>query len=413
MEARQCGDFNLPCITNERMFDTPGQHDFPLIHNLARVPRELHGVSAGGQETGDSRIPATVATCLSQMIPSRAEVVSRDAARWLTVTSALTGRRCMEPRESILKISDAMNAAVIGQQDVVERMLIALLANGHVLMEGLPGTAKTRSVKTLSQLVDSEFSRIQFTPDLLPSDVSGSEIYREQNATFEFQQGPIFGNLILADEINRAPAKVQAALLEAMEERQVTVAGQTHRLPELFLVLATQNPIEQEGTYPLPEAQMDRFLLYVRVDYPAGDKEAAILKLVRGEKSGQATAPPPQIEQQVVFEARKQVNAVHVAEAAEQYMVDLVLATRLPQKYEGNLPKWIRLGASPRGTIALDAAARAHAWLAGQDFVSPDNIRAVAPACLAHRIHLTYEAEAAGVTRSEVIDELLKNVVPV
>lgn len=319
----------------------------------------------------------------------------------------------MEPRESILSISKAMNAAVIGQQDVVERMLVALLANGHVLMEGLPGTAKTRSVKTLSHLVDSEFSRIQFTPDLLPSDVTGSEIYREQSATFDFQQGPIFGNLILADEINRAPAKVQAALLEAMEERQVTVAGQTHKLPELFLVLATQNPIEQEGTYPLPEAQMDRFLLYVRVDYPAGENEAEILRLVRGEKSGESSAPPTKVDQQVVFAARQQVNVVHVAEAAEKYIVDLVLATRAPEKYEGNLPKWIRLGASPRGTLALDAAARAHAWLAGQDFVSPDNIRAVAPACLAHRVHLTYEAEAAGVTRSEVIDELLKNVVPV
>ena len=319
----------------------------------------------------------------------------------------------MDPRELFLKISDAMNAAVIGQQHVVERMLIALLANGHVLMEGLPGTAKTRSVKTLSKLVDSEFSRVQFTPDLLPSDVTGSEIYREQNATFEFQQGPIFGNLVLADEINRAPAKVQAALLEAMEERQVTVAGTTHKLPELFLVLATQNPIEQEGTYPLPEAQMDRFLLYVRVDYPAGDNEAAILRLVRGEKSGDAAPPPPKIEQKVVFEARRQVNAIHVAESAERYMVDIVLGTREPQKYGGDLSKWIRLGASPRGTLALDAAARAHAWLAGQDFVSPDNIRAVAPACLSHRVHLSYEAEAAGVSRTQAIEELLKQVIAV
>lgn len=319
----------------------------------------------------------------------------------------------MDPRESILKLSAAMNAAVIGQQDVVERMLIALLANGHVLMEGLPGTAKTRSVKTLSKLVDSEFSRIQFTPDLLPSDVTGAEIYREQNATFEFQHGPIFGNLVLADEINRAPAKVQAALLEAMEERQVTVAGTTHSLPELFLVLATQNPIEQEGTYPLPEAQMDRFLLYVRVDYPDGDNESAILRLVRGETVGQSTPPPPKIDQSVVFAARKQVNAIHVAESAEKYIVDLVLGTRQPNRFGGELPKWIRLGASPRGTLALDAAARAHAWLAGQDFVSPENIRAVAPACLAHRVHLSYEAEAAGVTRTDAINELLKQVVPI
>ncbi|KLU02088.1 MoxR-like ATPase in aerotolerance operon [Rhodopirellula islandica] len=319
----------------------------------------------------------------------------------------------MTPRETIEQIANAMNATVIGQQSVVERILVALLAKGHVLMEGLPGTAKTRSVKTLSKLVDSQFGRIQFTPDLLPSDVTGSEIYREQNGTFEFQEGPIFGNLILADEINRAPAKVQSALLEAMEERQVTVASQTHTLPELFMVLATQNPIEQEGTYPLPEAQMDRFMLYVRVDYPGDADEAAILKLVRGEKTGAAAASTDAISQQLIFDAQQEVGAIHVADSAEKYMVDLIMATRHPDRYEGDLPKWIRLGASPRGTLALDAAARAHAWLAGQDFVSPDNIRAMAPACLAHRVHLTYEAEAAGVTRTDVIDALLKNVVPV
>jgi MoxR-like ATPase len=319
----------------------------------------------------------------------------------------------MTPRETIQQISDAMNAAVIGQQSVVERILVALLAKGHVLMEGLPGTAKTRSVKTLSNLVDSQFGRIQFTPDLLPSDVTGSEIYREQNGTFEFQEGPIFGNLILADEINRAPAKVQSALLEAMEERQVTVASQTHKLPELFMVLATQNPIEQEGTYPLPEAQMDRFMLYVRVDYPEDADETSILKLVRGEKTGATSAAHEAVSQQLIFDAQKEVGAIHVADSAEKYIVDLVMATRHPDRYEGDLPKWIRLGASPRGTLALDAAARAHAWLAGQDFVSPDNIRAMAPACLAHRVHLTYEAEAAGVTRTQVIDALLKHVVPV
>lgn len=319
----------------------------------------------------------------------------------------------MDPRESVLKIAEAMNAAVIGQETVVERLLIALLADGHVLMEGLPGTAKTRSIKTLSKLIESDFSRVQFTPDLLPSDVTGSEIYREQNATFEFKQGPIFGNLVLADEINRAPAKVQSALLEAMEERQVTVAGATHKLPSLFLVLATQNPIEQEGTYPLPEAQMDRFLLYVQVNYPPGENELAIMRLVRKEKGGGHSEPPPRVSQDAIFEARKQVHAIHVAEAAERYIVDLVLATREPQRFEGDLPRWIRLGASPRGTIALDAAARAHAWLNKQDFVSPDNIRAVAPACLAHRVHLSYEAEAAGVSRTDVIEALLKTVVPV
>ncbi|MCP5544708.1 MAG: MoxR family ATPase [Akkermansiaceae bacterium] len=319
----------------------------------------------------------------------------------------------MTPREAILRISDAMNAAVIGQETVVERILVALLANGHLLMEGLPGVAKTRSIKTLSKLVESDFSRVQFTPDLLPSDVSGSDIYREQTGSFDFQPGPIFGNLILADEINRAPAKVQAALLEAMEERQITVAGTTHKLPELFLVLATQNPIEQEGTYPLPEAQMDRFLLYVHVPYPPPENEGAILRLVRGEKAGTTSDPPPAIPQELIFAARKEVNAVHVAEAAERYIVDLVIATRQPEKLGGDIAKWIRLGASPRGTIALDAASRAHAWLKGQDFVSPENIRAVAPACLAHRIHLSYQAEAAGVTRSEVVDALLEKIVAV
>jgi MoxR-like ATPase len=306
-----------------------------------------------------------------------------------------------------------LGKSIIGQETVIERLLIAVLADGHVLMEGLPGVAKTRSIKTLSNLVDSEFRRVQFTPDLLPSDVTGSEIYREQTGSFDFQPGPIFGNLVLADEINRAPAKVQAALLEAMEERQVTVAGKTHRLPDLFLVLATQNPIEQEGTYPLPEAQMDRFLLYVNVPYPPAENEAQILRLVRGERIGNESEPAPRISQDVIFAARREVNAIHVAPSAERFMVDLVIGTREPQRYGGDLARWIRLGASPRGTLALDAAARAQAWLTGQDFVSPENIRAVAPACLAHRVHLTYEAEAAGKTRSEVIDELLRNVTPV
>ena len=316
----------------------------------------------------------------------------------------------METREAFQQIAAAMNAAIIGQEEVVQHLLLAFLADGHVLMEGLPGVAKTRSIKTLGKLVESEFRRVQFTPDLLPSDVTGSEIYREQNGTFDFQPGPIFGNLVLADEINRAPAKVQAALLEAMEERQVTVAGQTHKLPPLFLVLATQNPIEQEGTYPLPEAQMDRFLLYVNVPYPPEENEGAIMRLVRGEKSGNESVPPQNFAQDVIFAARKEVDTIHVAEAAERYIVDLVIGTREPQRHGGDLAKWIRLGASPRGTLALDATARAHAWLNGQDFVSPDNIRAVAPACLAHRIHLSYEAEAAGKTRTEVVQLLLNTV---
>ena len=314
-------------------------------------------------------------------------------------------------REPIQAITDAMNRSVIGQEVVVERLVIALLTNGHVLMEGLPGTAKTRSIKTLSGLIESDFSRVQFTPDLLPSDVTGSEIYREQTGDFEFQQGPLFGNLVLADEINRAPAKVQSALLEAMEERQITVAGTTHTLPDLFMVLATQNPIEQEGTYPLPEAQMDRFLLYVKVDYPTGRNELSILQLVRGENTGtDRSEPPPPLSQADVFAAREQVNAVKIAGPAEQYVVDLVVATREPEGFSDELASWISVGASPRATIALDAASRARAWLQGRDFVTPEDIQAVAPACLAHRIHPTYQAEAAGKSRDDIVHALLKEV---
>jgi len=316
----------------------------------------------------------------------------------------------MTPRDAIQQIRTAMNAAVIGQETVVERLLVALLANGHVLMEGLPGVAKTRSIKTLSTLIQSDFGRVQFTPDLLPSDVTGSDIYREQTGTFDFQPGPIFGNIVLADEINRAPAKVQAALLEAMEERQVTVAGTTHKLPDLFLVLATQNPIEQEGTYPLPEAQMDRFLVYVQVPYPPADQELSILRLVRSERIGSDRQAPEPITQETIFAARNEVNAVHVAEPAEQYMVDLVIASREPNRYGEELASMIQVGASPRATIAIDAAARALAWLRGNDFVSPEEIQAVAPACLAHRVHLSYEAEAAGKSREDIVDAILERV---
>ncbi|MGE9270283.1 MAG: AAA family ATPase [Verrucomicrobiales bacterium] len=317
----------------------------------------------------------------------------------------------MKPRESILQIVESLNQAVIGQETVVERMIVALLTNGHVLLEGLPGTAKTRSIKTLSKLMESQFGRVQFTPDLLPSDVTGSEIYREQTGAFEFQQGPLFGNLILADEINRAPAKVQAALLEAMEERQVTVAGKTHPLPDLFMVMATQNPIEQEGTYPLPEAQMDRFLLYIHVDYPEGESEMKILELVRGENAQKGDgAPVEPVSQATIFAAREEVHGVKVSREAAQYVVDLVMATRRPAEIDKELAAWITVGASPRATIALDAASRARAWLKGRDYVTPEDIQAMAPACLAHRIHPSYEAEALGKSRDDLVAAVVERV---
>jgi MoxR-like ATPase len=298
------------------------------------------------------------------------------------------------------RAEDSVLTPVIGQDDVVTQLLIALLANGHVLMEGLPGLAKTRTIKTLAANMESEFRRIQFTPDLLPSDITGTEIYTGEAAggKFVFQQGPVFGNLILADEINRAPAKAQAALLEAMEERQVTVAGTTHKLPELFVVLATQNPIEQEGTYPLPEAQMDRFLLHVFVGYSSDDDERKILRLVRGEDAGTAPATNGQIPAQSVLDARKEVLAVQISETVEKYIVALIAATRRPGEFtDSKLAQWIKVGASPRGTLALDRAARAKAWLDGRDTTTPADVQAVAHACLRHRLILSYEAEAEGV----------------
>jgi MoxR-like ATPase len=318
----------------------------------------------------------------------------------------------MAAHEQILELKKRIAAAVIGQDAVVDQLLIALLANGHLLMEGLPGLAKTRTIKTLAKNLESQFSRIQFTPDLLPSDITGTEIYTGEGAggSFVFLQGPVFGNLILADEINRAPAKAQAALLEAMEERQVTIAGKTHKLPDLFLVLATQNPIEQEGTYPLPEAQMDRFLLHVFVGYSSDENERKILRLVRGEDAGEGTAALGQIPAQVVFEARKEVLAVQMSETVEKYIVAVIAATRRPAEYKSDLAKWIKVGASPRGTLALDRGARAFAWLQGRDTATPADVQAVAHACLRHRLILTYEAEAEGITKDKVLDDILKLV---
>jgi len=314
---------------------------------------------------------------------------------------------------SFESLSSWLSSQIIGQQTLVERILIALLADGHLLVEGAPGLAKTKAIKSLSDGIEGNFQRIQFTPDLLPSDITGTEIYRPETGTFSFQQGPIFHNLVLTDEINRAPAKVQSALLEAMAERQVSVGRETMPLPELFLVMATQNPIEQEGTYPLPEAQLDRFLMHVRIDYPEAGAEKQILALARGEAvAQQAPKPKTEISQHDIMAARKEIMQMHMAEAVEEYLVQLILATRAPEKYSQEMAEWIEYGASPRATIALDRCARAHAWLQQRDFVSPDDVQAVVHDCLRHRLILNYEAEADGKDVDSVVDELIR-LVPV
>jgi MoxR-like ATPase len=310
-------------------------------------------------------------------------------------------------------LRDELSRCIIGQSALVERLLIALLADGHLLVEGAPGLAKTTAVKELAARIEGDFHRIQFTPDLLPADLTGTEIYRPQQGSFEFQRGPIFHNLLLADEVNRAPAKVQSALLEAMGERQVTVGRTTYALPQLFLVMATQNPIEQEGTYPLPEAQLDRFLMHVRVDYPDGAAEAAILRFARERARTalhEAAAPARVLSQAQIFAAREEVLTLHLAPALEEYIVQLTLASRAGKVYGEDIARWIAYGASPRGTIAIDRCARAHAWLAGRDFVAPDDVHAVAHDVMRHRVLLSYEAEAEGVTSDKVIDALLARV---
>jgi MoxR-like ATPase len=312
----------------------------------------------------------------------------------------------------IRALEDWLSSQIIGQPHLVQRLIIALLADGHLLVEGAPGLAKTRAIKSLAEGLEGSFHRIQFTPDLLPGDVTGTEIYRPQEASFHFQKGPIFHNLVLADEVNRAPAKVQSALLEAMAERQVSVGSETYDLPPLFLVMATQNPIEQEGTYPLPEAQLDRFLLHVNVDYPDAAAEAEILRLTRAEAGQTSVTPPARLRQDTVFTARQEALALHMSAPVEQYMVQLVIASRSPERYSEQLASWIEYGGSPRATIALDRCSRAHAWLKGQDFVSPDDVQAVAADVLRHRLILSFEAEANGVTPDQVIQELLA-LVPV
>jgi MoxR-like ATPase len=321
-------------------------------------------------------------------------------------------------RDVVLNLEKQIGKTVLGQEAMIERLLIGLLANGNLLVEGLPGLAKTRAIKKLSSFLDAGLSRIQFTPDLLPSDITGSEIYytADGKGEFRFQAGPVFNNLVLADEINRAPAKVQAALLEAMEERQVTVAGKTHTLPALFLVMATQNPIEQEGTYPLPEAQLDRFLMHVYVGYPEEKSERDIMLLVRGEeepaKSGSpgGSGAPDRVSQDVIFAARDEIHGIEMAPAVEQYIVALIQATRYPERYDKDLRKWIQIGASPRGTIALDKCSRAFAWLRGSQFVRPDDVQAIAHDALRHRIILSYDAQAEGIKPDQVLDKVIQLV---
>jgi len=305
------------------------------------------------------------------------------------------------------------SSLIIGQSHLINRMLIALLCDGHLLVEGAPGLAKTRAIKVLAESIEGDFHRLQFTPDLLPADLTGTDIYRPQEGTFEFRKGPLFHNLILADEINRAPAKVQSALLEAMEERQITVGDRSYELDDLFMVMATQNPIEQEGTYPLPEAQLDRFLLHVEVGYPTIDDERRILVLNRDEaKAGERDAfrPPELLSMASIMRARQDILGLHLADELEEYIVNLVVATRDPGRVDDSLDGQVMYGASPRASMGIDRAARARAWLAGRDFVGPEDIQDVAADVLRHRIVLSFEAEADGVSENSIIERLLDGV---
>jgi MoxR-like ATPase len=324
----------------------------------------------------------------------------------------------MNALEEIMELKGQMSQSIIGQELVIERLLIGLLANGNLLVEGLPGLAKTRAIKSLSKNLEADFSRIQFTPDLLPSDITGTEVYysTDSGSEFKFEAGPIFANLVLADEINRAPAKVQAALLEAMEERQVTVSGKTHKLPPLFMVMATQNPIEQEGTYPLPEAQMDRFLMHVQINYPPVEDEVKVIRLVRGEEQTKDTPGESKVDassrisQEAIFDARKQISGIHVSEEMDRYIADVVYATRTPGKYEEELASWIEVGSSPRASISLDKCSRVRAWLNGKDYVSPEDVQAVAHDVMRHRMILSYTARGSGVDANSVIDRIIELV---
>lgn len=317
-------------------------------------------------------------------------------------------------RIQIQVLSDYLNSHILGQHRLISRMMIAFLCDGHLLVEGAPGLAKTKAVKTLARGLEGEFQRIQFTPDLLPSDLTGTDVYRPQDGSFSFQQGPLFNHIIVADEINRAPAKVQSALLESMEERQITVGGRTYPLPELFFVMATQNPIEHEGTYPLPEAQLDRFLLKINIDYPSVETETEIMQQVRKEALGdrQVTQMPDglPLSQKTVFQAREEILRLHMAEPVESYITQLVKATRQPQIYSDELASWIQYGASPRASLAFDRCSRALAWLDNRDYVSAEDVQRLAHEILRHRVLLSYQAEMQDISIDKVIDELLRRV---
>jgi MoxR-like ATPase len=313
-------------------------------------------------------------------------------------------------QQAFIQLRDDLRRCIIGQPHLIDCLLVALLADGHLLVEGAPGLAKTTAVKAMAARIEADFHRVQFTPDLLPADLTGTDVFRPQSGSFEFERGPLFHNIVLADEINRAPAKVQSALLEAMAEQQITVGSRTWQLPELFMVMATQNPIEQEGTFRLPEAQLDRFLMHVTIGYPDATAELAILKLAReqaGRRAHASAAPSALLSQADVFAAREAVMAVHMAPALEEYLTQLVLATRDAGTYGPELKRWIAWGGSPRATIALDRCARAQAWLAGRDYAIPEDVHGIAHEVLRHRVLLSYEAEAEGVRPDQVIDRLL------
>lgn len=315
-----------------------------------------------------------------------------------------------EIRSKIIGLQKFMNSKILGQQDLINKLLITLLADGNALVEGAPGLAKTKAIKTLASMIKADYNRIQFTPDLLPSDITGSDIYVASKGEFEFRKGPIFANLVLADEINRAPAKVQSALLEAMAERQVSVGGKRYQLPKLFMVMATQNPIEHEGTYNLPEAQLDRFLMYIKINHPDTETERKILHLVREEIDGEISKLTEEITTDDILSARKDALKVHMSDALEEYLVQLIMATRTPEKYNSSLKGYVTYGASPRATLALDRCAKINAWLKGKDFVAPEDIHAVVYDVLRHRIILSFEAQAEGITTDDVIASILKLV---